>query len=111
MQPQSFGAGHLAAVTLLTFVGAFCAVLLSAAYTQQVPQWMVSACRPAGAAAAAAAAHALQHYPACPHLLQGGLLYSVLMPAIGIGLPFLLAVFPVHAYRCAAEAEAAADAA
>lgn len=41
VQPQSFGVAHLAAVNILTFVGAFCAVLLSAAYNVQVDQWKV----------------------------------------------------------------------
>lgn len=37
--------------------------------------------------------------PACLPYSQGGFLYSVLMPAVGLGLPFALAVFPVHAWR------------
>lgn len=36
VQPKSFGVGHLAAVYVLTFYGAFCAVLLAASYAKQV---------------------------------------------------------------------------
>lgn len=69
IQPKSFGVGHLAVVYCLTYLGAFCAVLLAASYEAQVSQW------------------------------QGGLLYAVLLSAMATGLPFGLAIFPVHAYR------------
>lgn len=42
LQPKSFGVAHLAAVYLLTYLGAFCAALLAASYaSQNVQQWQV----------------------------------------------------------------------
>lgn len=41
MQPKSFGAAHLALVTVLAYLGAFCAALLAASYASQVEQWQV----------------------------------------------------------------------
>lgn len=41
VQPQSFGVAHLAAVSVLTYTGAFCAVLLAAIYGSQVAHWQV----------------------------------------------------------------------
>lgn len=42
LQPKSFGAAHLAAVYLLTYLGTFCAALLGASYaSQNVQQWQV----------------------------------------------------------------------
>ncbi len=29
------------------------------------------------------------------------MLFAVLLPAVGLGLPYAIAVFPVHALRCA----------
>lgn len=40
--------------------------------------------------------------PTLVNPLQRGALLAVLLPALAVGLPFGLAVFPVHAYRCAA---------
>lgn len=42
VQPQSLGAGHLAGVYLLTYLGAFAGLLLAASYASQVVQWKVS---------------------------------------------------------------------
>lgn len=69
VQPQSLGAGHLAGVYLLTYLGAFAGLLLAASYASQVVQW------------------------------KGGMLYAVLLSALALGLPFGLAVFPAHAFR------------
>jgi hypothetical protein len=65
-------------VYLLTYLGAFCAALLAASYaSQNVQQW------------------------------QAGMLYCGLLTAMALGLPFGLAVFPVHAARYVRAAAAA----
>ncbi|KAI7837696.1 hypothetical protein COHA_008489 [Chlorella ohadii] len=69
VQPQTFGVAHIAAVNVLVVLGAFCAALLAASYNSQVVQW------------------------------KGGMLFAVLLPAVGLGLPYAIAVFPVHALR------------
>ncbi|PSC73660.1 Superoxide-generating NADPH oxidase heavy chain subunit B [Micractinium conductrix] len=58
VQPRSFGVAHLAAVNALTFLGAFCGVVLAASYSTQVSQW------------------------------RGGVVYAVLAPAVALGLAF-----------------------
>lgn len=78
LQPKSFGAAHLATVYLLTYLGAFCAALLAASYaSQNVQQW------------------------------QAGMLYCGLLTAMALGLPYGLAVFPVHMARYMRAAAAA----
>lgn len=167
VQPQSLGAGHLAAVYLLTYVGAFAGLLLAASYGAQVVLWKVSRhdaavstttcavstrghagavavgdlpvlpsigtaqrgaavdrqqrrrpqawrcrtdessqvvrqkhCQSCLNATRIACTLPYQHsLPVPPGSAQGGMLYAVLLPALALGLPFGLAVFPAHALR------------
>lgn len=122
VQPHSFGVAHLAAVNVLVVSGAFCAALLAAAYNSQVAQWQVRAGQ-TGAARGSRGTLAVGHGPKVgPHVMQGrmapapaslnpkrpappthqpqgGMLFAVLLPTLGLGLPFALAIFPVHAFR------------
>lgn len=136
LQPKSFGAAHLAAVYVLTYLGAFCAALLAASYaSQNVQQWQVrltggDGCVPLTSCSLHARAYfnagkgckkGSSLWPAghllyttqpplyhCRHpSLQAGMLYCGLLTAMALGLPFGLAVFPVHAARYMRAAAAA----
>ncbi|PSC74273.1 Superoxide-generating NADPH oxidase heavy chain subunit B [Micractinium conductrix] len=79
VQPQAVGAWHLAAVYLLVWLGAFLGTYLGAASPTSLPY---------------------------PRLLQVGMVWFFAQAVMSIGVPYALAVLPVHMWRQPGSGEA-----
>ncbi|KAK9823744.1 hypothetical protein WJX72_005103 [[Myrmecia] bisecta] len=89
VQPRSLGLWHEAIVLLLAAVGAFFGIYLAATWFAEV--------KAAGKTTTKAMAWKL------------GLLYALLSAVGALGLPYMLAIFPVHLYRYAKDSRSVAQ--